>query len=377
MKQAVLALTVFFLLACLALAGDQRRSILTEFEFSPEVCQRITTQASSQPLHLQVLVLDLKKGVLFFHADYGLEMTGPQRPEPDCTYREILSLEKGEYLFEFLLYDEVANRFAVRAEEVKIDRTGAPQLKLNFRIDELNHTDFDHHRQTFLFNPKLVSELFFRHMLWMKIHYQSERPQELWDEVYTRISIRSTDINYSAASREDMDYRYPAPGSDPWERIYSRYPPGMYQPAQANHSARMSFAIAEKMLEIAVKADNVLYLTEQWDKTAYSSPKDEKKILKAIRKQAGGVRSACRYIYTDELLNTELDEKAFKAALGKLERSARHRALLDMVRQLQREVDDTFFGGPTVSLARMTAETPLTMAEKIEIAAKIIRDEIR
>jgi|GEM_PF-4138149 len=377
MKKALLVWMMVGLLAVLARAGDLRRSILAEFEFSPEVCQRITTQASSQPLHLQVLVLDLKKGALFFHADYGLEMTGPRRAEPDCTYREIFSLEKGEYLFEFLLYDEAANRFAVLAEEVKIDRAGAPQLKLNFRIDALDHNNFDHQRQTFLFNPKLVSELFFRHMLWMKIRYRSERPPELWDEAYARISIRSTDINYSAASREDMAYRYPAPGSDPWERIYSRYPPGMYQPAQADHAARMSFAIAEKMLEIAVKTDNVLYLTEQWDKTAFTSPREEKKMLKAIRQQAGKVRSDCRYIYTDELLKAELDDKAFKAAVLKLDRPARRQALLDMARQLQREVDSTFFGGQTVSLARMTAETPLTMAKKIEITADLIRDEIR
>jgi len=371
-------LITLLLLTITSTAAKKRQSVLAEFMLSPELCNELAERALYDPIHLQVVVLNLSKGYVYFHSDYDLQLRSKQGKKPDCTYKELFTLDRGEYLFEFLFYDTLKDRFEVRIMGLKVEKNKRySQLKIFSHVDALSHKHFKRHRKTFIYNPSRPNTVFYDHMLWLTIQHQAKRSPELWDDLFTRIKIQSTDINYSALGRMQLNQRYSNWDADYWDRYLGRWPSSRTIRFREDNRTRLAFAVTEKLFQIAVRTDNAAYLTSKWVNEGFHNVKEERSLLKNIRKEAKQVYTYCRFLYVDEILERDFDKKAFDRTFTSLSAGEKKQKLHKLVQDLEEEVEDVFYGGKTTSVNFLSSDTPLILAQKIERAAKIIRKSIK
>ena len=352
----ILLLFLFPAVLCHSLmAGKIKQSVMLEVEFSGELAKIIDDRSYGEPIRCQVLLLHLHKGFVYFHSDYSLQTRYESEGRPEGLFRELLSLDKGEYLLQLLVYDTLDDLFTLRAMEILADPgKSAKQMSVNFRVDGLGYDKFQKRKKHLIYNPGRSEELFADHMLWLNIRKISKRPRELWDDIYIKYKILASEMNYSALHREYVTRRYSGRGP----------------------SGHLAFAVMEKIFQIVLHTDNINYLASEIPREDSNQPKVRKSLLKEISKNASWVDNYCSFLYVDRQLGFSLDRKEFKQMFTGLDNEHRLKFFEELVKDLSRIVKDMFFGGQTVQLNALSSETPQTLANKIEMASGILRKNL-
>jgi hypothetical protein len=324
-------------------AATPRHHLLAEFRLAPAVCSLAAATGTDSPLQLQILALNLK-GSVYYQETIELKPVSPSTAD-GCVYRHRLLLEKGEYLLQFLFFHRTQDRFELIARN--FSARGGGETTLVLPVNGLSGRDFNQHRRVLIYQESHPEKAFQDHMLWFRVKYLSRRKSEEWPDVFARLKVLCGDARLFLIERSGLS------GS---------LAPDVYH---------------DRLFEIAVRADSVRYLADQWKSGQVAGAEAEKDLLRSMDKEAKGIQAAGRSLSVPRRKMTRQAREDFETAFRGLPLPQQREAMLDLAGQLQVGVEKYFFSPHTTSVEDSIAgRDPLELAARVRTAAGLARKSL-
>jgi hypothetical protein len=323
-----------------SLSGAAKHPVETVFHFSGQVARRLSDPAVKDSLRLQVLALNLDQRQVQYHGVFSLKPEAQVPAAPGAMrHRNRLMLPPGQYLLEYLLFDPGTDRFGLWVRRVDTEPSPVPvNTPAQFTLDDLPRTEFDQYSRSLLYHSGRPSELEHNCLLWRSVEDLSLRPSGMWDDLYRRLKLECAYVNYSAAAREAMRYRY--------------------------GRLRLPYAVLPSVYRIAIRADNLAWLGERLAEASG----DTGQLLDRLHDEAGGLNSCCMYLCMDRIVTDDYDEGAFVDDFAARSPAERIRGLQELTRAVSAETRRMFFQRPTISVEALSRDSLLVLVRKIRSA---------
>jgi hypothetical protein len=344
----LLILKVFLgcLLAGAAVHAGDRCQVTSEFELSPKLCQALV--AGQATLRFQLVVLRLNKGTVYFSEERKIRLPAATAKHGG-SFRHLMSLEKGDYLLEYLLYSPEVDRYELLARNLVVDKPPRGEtVALAFTVDELHRGDFKRYRRILLANPERRDRAFLDHMLWYAVRNVSRCTPEDQAALFVRLKPLSAQLNYApAGSGRNL---------------------GMSRDA-ASLQGVSSYIVAEACFKIAVRTDNLRKLLDLWNPAGSALNPRDLATLKEVSEEAREIVREGKFLGLAATKGANPDA-APNGRDGKAGSPTEQKERLEyLAASLEKSVMDAFFNEDrTVSLNRFN--NPLDIAGRLNILAR-------
>lgn len=321
-------------------AAAPRHHLLAEFRLAPAVCELATATGTDSPLQLQILALNLK-GSVYYQDTIELKQVSPSAAD-GCVYQHRLLLEKGDYLLQFLFFHRAQDRFELVVRN--FSSRGAGETTLILPVNGLSGRDFNRNRRALIYQESHPEKAFKDHMLWFRVKYLSRRNSEQWPDLFARLKVLSGSAGLSLIERSRL--------SGPFaEDVYH-----------------------DRLFEIAVRADSVRYLAEQWQNGQVAGDEAERDLLRSMDKEAKGIQKTGRSLSVPQHKMTRQARDDFEMTFRSLPLPRQREAMVELAGQLQNAVEKFFFSPHTTSVEDSIAgRDPLELAAQVRTAAGLAR----